>query len=197
MLGSNNLKDTMQERIDIKPILESDIENILLIADDVFGKGYIGREELATFLNNDDKFCKVAKIEGIVVGFGLTEICEAQNLYQIILKDYDWIENFVSKERPIAVMKTFAVRTDYQKKGIGTQLIIKSLEKLSNISVDLLAVCWEHDKDVELGTILDQFGMNPIRKIAGYWHKDSVLRNYTCASCGTPPCNCSALIYAK
>ena len=181
----------------INSLTENDFAEVLSIANDAFGDDYICKSTLFEYLSNDKGIGLVSRVNGTIVGFSLSRICELHELSSLVLSASEWFDEQFAENTPVGVINSIAVHPNYQKKGVGSGLIEKSVEKLSRVSKNLLSVCWEHNNTVNLASILNRFGFDPIHKIEQYWYNDSILKDYSCKFCGRPPCRCNAVLYVK
>ncbi|MBL4653485.1 MAG: GNAT family N-acetyltransferase [Flavobacteriales bacterium] len=181
----------------ISRLLETDFEELLIIADAILGKNYITQRELENYIGNPSKICFVARTRGEMSGFQQIQICHYNELMTLALSEKSWFNLQFSHNLPIGVLKTIAISTKFQKQGIGTILTKKSLEVLTKSTNNILSICWVLNGVVPYSRILIGCGLAELRKINSLWKKDSLAKKYDCTCCGKPPCLCNAIIYTS
>lgn len=185
----------MSTTTNTRPFTIDDFEDIIRIANKRLGEGYITTDELNAYVSVKDKIGIVATSNSKIVGFALAHICNRTEAILLILKEHDWFAKQFTNKDSIGILKTIAVDSAFSNQGIGTLLTRHRIEIIKKKTTSILAISWEHKKNLANTKMLEHFGLSLKRKIKNYWKKDSLLKTYTCETCGTPPCKCSALIY--
>jgi len=192
---SIKIKNLQQKINTISSLKDNNINEVLIIADKLFGYNYLTKPELQNYINDNDKIGIVSKNDRKITGFQLMQIGKPENIIATMLCEQKWFRKQFSKYKLIGVLKTLAVKEEYHNQGIGTLLTKKSLEILRKKTDLIISVCWDNNGDNSISKILKKFNMKLIRQINEYWKDDSIKKNYSCKICGAPPCRCNALIY--
>ena len=179
----------------ISLLTNNDIDSLLIIADKLFGCGYLSKNELQRYINNKTKTCIVARKNDKIIGFQLMQIINPAEITSLALKEPQWFKKQFSNCDSIGVLKTLAVKDEFKNQGIGTLLTTESIKILRKKSNCILSICWDKKEDTIVSNILEKCGMTQVRKIPEFWKNDSIERNYSCNICGAPPCTCDAIIY--
>jgi len=181
-------------RIEIAKLSEADFGAILRISDLQFGASFIRVEQLSERVGKEDNL--TAKIDGELIGYVLSQFVEPSTIDLIFNRKEVNLTRYFEKTHSICWIESIVVDPRYSGRGIGKKLIAK----LMSLSVDdhqtFLSVVWKHEKGSPLETIYEGLGFKLVQHIPNYWHADSLEKGYACYYCGTPPCQCAALIYA-
>jgi ribosomal protein S18 acetylase RimI-like enzyme len=181
--------------VSISLLTESKINAVIAIADEALGKGFLGSIELRNYIEAENRACYVSETNGSISGFLLTVVCKHHRLQKFALADSFWFRKRFSKLPMVGVVKTIAVSSVNRNQGIGTLLAKKSVEILQERTSNIISLCWEQQNGNPILHILEAHGMKQVRKIEGFWSEDSIINQYDCKACGSPPCKCNALIY--
>lgn len=179
----------------ISRLNKSHFSELISIAKNSLGKGYITLSELRSYLEEDSKVCLVAKTKGKISGFQLMKRCNPSDLNVLANSQKIWFRSRYKNYSSFGVLKTLVVLPENQKQGIGTMLTKKSIEILQESSKKIISICWENDGVAPVLGLLQKFGMKQINRFDLFWAKDSLEKKYRCIICGEPPCKCSAFIY--
>lgn len=161
-------------KVVLRNISEKDFKSIIQLSNTIFGNSYITEKELQIYVNSKSNFGIVAFNENTFCGFILYEIIAQKT----------------------GLIKSIAVKEDFQGKGIATDLISKAIIQLKETTTQIQAVTW-HYPDNHLIKILKKHNFNLVKTIPNYWKEDSLKRNFECKICGKPPCMCSAQIWKR
>jgi|GEM_PF-841062 len=189
------ISNPKQKTKTIRPLKDDDINEILIIADKLFGYNYLTKPEVQSYINDNDKISIVSGNDVEITGFQLMQIGKPENIIATMLSEQEWFRKLFSKHQLIGVLKTIAVKEECHNQGVGTLLTKKSLEILKKKTDFIISVCWDNNGENSITKILEKFNMKLIRQIDEYWKDDSIKKNYSCKICGAPPCRCNALIY--
>lgn len=111
--------------------------------------------------------------------------------------DRQWLDQAFPHAGPIGYRKITAVCPSFTGKGIGSRLVSEGMRLLQEKTSAVVSVAWKSTKGVHIGSQAREHGWQHLLKVENYWQQDSLEKQYTCASCGHPPCKCSAVVYAK
>ena len=179
----------------IKLLAIDDFDDLLIIADELFGRGYLTKAELQNYVDGNTKTGIVTKTRNEIIGFQLVQTTNLSGIKSLALNEQQWFQEQFSGYSSIGVLKTLAVKDDFRNQGIGTLLTTESIKILRKTSDCILSICWDKKDDASISTILKNCGMRQIREINEFWKEDSLKRNYSCKICGKPPCRCNAIVY--
>jgi len=177
------------------PAKEEHYAAIVKIASARLGNNYITRQGLCELLGSGAK-CIVAvdKVTKKVLGFSIfTRV------------DYDEVMS-MTKNRPvpelngetgIGYIKTVAVGSSYSGKGIGMDLIKRSMQILkSEGATSYISTAWKHAGITNVASLLKSVGFERSFELEEYWTQASIDEGFECPHCGNP-CHCSCVIYTK
>ena len=173
------------------------INQIILLSNNSFGEGFLNNHFLNQFINSSQKIGFVSLENKKVIGYILFETLTQGKFIDEVLLEKDWFDYNFKDQDKVQLIRQILVSKHYQNKGIASQLIKESLNQTNNSLNTTCCIAWKKEDSPFLQNILlkTQFDFN--LTIANYWHEDSIIKNYTCSVCGTPPCNCSAEVYIR
>ncbi|MEX0966154.1 MAG: hypothetical protein WD077_02875 [Bacteroidia bacterium] len=182
----------------IQHLAPQHIDDLLKIAEEQLGSGYLNPHFLKSHLDDDNLIALVALVGDEVAGFSLMELCSVDDLAKKVEVERSWLDiNFVNFD-PIGYRKITAVKKSLSGRGIGSLLVAAGMAELQKHSKAVVSVAWKSsDGGVHIGKLAQKHDWIPMREIAHYWREDSIKNQYSCSSCGQPPCTCSAVVYAK
>ena len=179
-------------------IREEHIPEVLDIANTQLGKHYLKADEIRSYMKNASQCVDVALNErGQVVGFNMVNTIFNKGLERFIIKGKDEIINYFPDKSFVHWHKILCVHKDHQKKGVGTILFEFTYDRINPITEFWIGCAWASGKKIHVGNIFLRHGFTKKNEIDNYWYEDSFLKNYQCANCGNPPCECSAFIFIK
>jgi ribosomal protein S18 acetylase RimI-like enzyme len=174
--------------IEIQNINRKHFYEIINLSDHVFGEGYIKEELLELYIKSEIKFGYVAIYNSKFSGFILN---------QITLENLNKNLNFeLSEQDKIGVIKSIAIKDQFQKKGIARKLIEKSLKAFGETIKKIICIAWDNP-DNHLINLLNKFNFTYCQTIPEYWKNESLISKFKCKKCGKPPCSCTAQIWVK
>jgi len=188
----------MQETISysLSFLEEKHLPTLLSICEQQLGLGFLERTLLETYLSTDNKFCHVVLQENQVVGFSLMEVSPRAQIAQNMRQAEEWFLNFFSAYDKIGYRSLTAVDQGFEGKGVASFLVEKGLEFLSTKVSVVVCDAWK-SKHTHIGSILERNGCEPLKEVPHFWTTESIQQNYQCSFCGAPPCECTAVIYAR
>jgi len=155
--------------IRIRDMQSADTVEIFAIADMQLGKNYITIDDLS--------------VRNVIV---------AEDV--VLQKSVGFCLSYVG-QRGDAYVRTVAVNPDYSGRGIGTDLVAKSVEYLKcSGAKKIMSPLWKHDGIVNSEVIFRRNGFVPVHEIPDYWLKDSIEKGYSCPVCGKG-CHCTCVMY--
>jgi ribosomal protein S18 acetylase RimI-like enzyme len=135
---------------------------------------------------------------GRIVGFCLNAVFTPDELDEYLHVDLAELPEAMQAADEIGVIRTIAVKQSYHGRGIGTELVEASIQHCYSISNPVIcAIGWKDEGTVSIGGVLERLEFDRIAEYGKYWHEDSLEHDYECQTCGDPPCNCSAVLYAR
>lgn len=145
------------------------VDIVLDIADEAFGRGYISKADLKEF-------------SPIVVEELETEEVKGFTLARIT-------------ERGEGIIKAVAISPENRGRGYGTKLLEFLMDKLPTP----ISVCaWQKsgEPDAAISPLLLSAKFELTGSVEEYWFADSVTRDYDCTHC-KGKCRCTAKMYIK
>lgn len=176
------------------PLAMEHVEDILALAEEQMGKGFLQKETLLQHLHQVDHFGQVVVEEGRVLGFSLMEIVDRKSLAQRMKGAEQWFLAYFAAYEQLGYRSLTAVAATAQGRGIGSCLVKEGLALLSQKVPVVVCDAW-HSSHPSAGHVLLQNGYKALRKFPHYWREESLQQGYTCSHCGAPPCQCTAVIY--
>ncbi|MFP5471068.1 MAG: N-acetyltransferase family protein [Bacteroidia bacterium] len=150
---------------------ELDIDALLVISEQSFGKDFHTKSYFLNAINGKDNKCYVYQEEQDIYGFATVFILE--DGYKI---------------------DAIAVEKNHREKGIASQLFEEILFDFGDNNIQVLV--WRESPEGNLETICERFGFVKKQVFDNYWYRDSVEKAYSCLRCGSP-CYCTAILYQK
>jgi ribosomal protein S18 acetylase RimI-like enzyme len=179
---------------------EDFIPSTIAISDDQLGKDYVTIDSLQQSITGDSKnFAKVAvNQKEEVIGFCVCSILTSDEIINTIRIPPIEFPNALRYSKSIGMIRVVVVKETFQRRGVGYALVCDCIEKLIKNNVTALcSVGWYSSKGVNIRGILSTLNFNEIKVVPNYWKEDSIAKKYRCRDCGEPPCECSAIIYAR
>ena len=182
----------------IETLKKQDASECAAIFDITLGKNYIESDKILSMLNDDKFFCLKSSVNNQIVGVNIACIMSFSAAMDYLKLTTCKIPAIMKKNNQIAILKTAAIKEEYQRKGLGG-LFIKSMEKLFSEKgvYYVFSVAWQHDGIEKSGPLLQKNGYKSLCVIKDYWLKDSLQEGFSCPVCGNHGCHCSANIYFK
>jgi diaminopimelate decarboxylase len=177
-------------------IKKSHIPSILSICEDQLGNGFLAPDLLASYLDHASKYCHVVLVDQEVVGFSLMEISPCAQIAQKMKQAEAWFLSYFAAYDKIGYRSLTAVNKKYEGKGVASFLVEQGLDFLSNKVAVVVCDAWKSEH-THIGSILERNGCEPLKEVPHFWTTESIQQNYQCGFCGAPPCECTAVIYAR
>lgn len=178
----------MADKIIIQLLQSNHFPQVIALANEQLGDGYITDHFLQSFWNNTAAHVKVILDQDEVIGF-----------YIVYLHPV-WLQEDLktSDSQNFAVLKTIVVSEQYQRRGIGNLLMEDFLNwSKTNHFQQLFSIAWQRKESVPVENLLRKNGFEITHAIVNYWQQESEMQQYTCPECGQPPCTCTAVIFKK
>ena len=135
---------------------------------------------------------------GEIVGFCIGGVFSQEELRSYLLINPAQLPEGLKHAEKIGVVRTVAVREEYQGLGIGTDLVGRCIDECQARDCEAMSsVGWEANGQVNIGGIMERFGFSTVSRFEDYWHDHSLEQEYECQICGHPPCTCPAVVYAS
>lgn len=171
----------------------ADTLSILRIADDQLGTGYVDHESVAS-VEGTCGFSLVAELDGEVVGFAFCLRLDRDEAAKMTRQS---APRYLRYADTVGVIKTVAVTKRLQGRGVGSALAQASIERFrAEGTRALFSIAWKTDSGINIAGVLEGQGFSQVAEIPGYWREDSLDSSFECPECGTPPCECAAVIYS-
>lgn len=181
--------------MNFRRIEHKDIDNIKTIIDVSFGKNYLTKEHINSYINNPNNQGYCLTQDDILIGFISLKLISKDNLYDYFLTEKDKLFGFFNTLKTFAVIEQVVIAPSYRKKGYSTFLLNNALVQLSKQADCFICICWIKNEPNLMQKLLLKNDFKLIKEIPNYWKNDSLKKNYQCVICGEPPCKCKAEIY--
>lgn len=175
---------------------EKHLSEILTICEQQLGNGFLEAAVLQTYLNSENKFCHVVLYAQQVIGFSLMEISTRTTIAQKMKNEENWFLRHFAAYNQIGYRSLTAVAKDFEGNGVASFLVKKGLIFLSTKVPVVVCDAWKSNK-THIGSILKRNDCEALREVPYFWTAESIKQQYNCTICGTPPCQCTAIIYAR
>jgi len=189
---------------------DSLIQKAVEIYEQGLGQKYITKEALIKYSEDKDKYILI----GAMVGNDLAGVMVAYPMepHEYGKYDFELFENEVPdlfKGYKVGLIKSVSVEKRYRRRGIGTQLIIESMQRLKERGCDLyFAVSWVSGLRDSSSSVFKDLKFTDAAYIPNYWTEDSKKRdektgevigfNYTCPVQGEgKACVCPAIFFFR
>ena len=181
----------------IEDLNERYIPEAMAISKVEFGSDYLSEKEFMDCIRKEDVFCKVAVLDGEVIGFcicrlfGPNEVDEELKLPES--KERDMMMSF----RRIGLLDAITLRSDMQGHGYGMAIAKECNRIMISKGADVTcAMAWKSIRGTtNAKRLLENLGMKESIAIQGYWNLmvDSP-EGHHCPHC-EPPCKCYGVLY--
>lgn len=173
---------------------QKDVHAILTIANIQLGDGYIQ----ACDLQRDRSVSLIARISEDVVGFCLGTIITKSELHAK-LPQLKWQNmNVFDSEALFGLVNSIAVDAPSKKLGVGHELMERCIAELTELDASIVfMIGWQSSEGVNIRSLANRNGFSELFEMPNYWRDDSLAHQYLCPTCGSPPCNCAAVLFVK
>lgn len=177
---------------------QNHITEIILLADDELGVGFLTKKNIINYLKCKNTFCIAAWSNGNLVGFSIIKILSSKKfIAKNVLSQKSIFLKVLKSEQSIAYRMHTVVKKNFQKKGIATALIHYAEQNIYK-NVDLiLSVAWVKNKQCLMEKTLIRNNFKKVCELNNYWRTDSIKKKYICSECKKIPCNCNAILFLK
>jgi len=96
----------------------------------------------------------------------------------------------------LADLNQILIEEKYQKQGVGTKLMEKSIQELKKKNIEtMIAHAVECNGNINSKKLLKNFGFKELSRVQNYWN--SVYPNHYCKQCDSKNCYCGVVVYMK
>jgi ribosomal protein S18 acetylase RimI-like enzyme len=188
------------KRLDIKirKAVRADTMTIVNLLDQELGEGWLTVEDIHKAIDEDLLY--VAAHNKKIAGFTLLRMLKTGDL-EVELKGHPYkiprdLQHADSSET-IGFIEAIATDPAYQRRGIGTKLVEKSICVLQKNGAEIITAMGWKTKDVHIGPTLLAQGFKERVEFENFWLEESKKEPYDCPECGAPPCYCGAVLFSK
>ena len=180
----------------------SDLDGTLSVLGNALGARYVSREELATYVGRPDRAAFVATgKDGQVHGAATADLPDdSSNVLELLPLDARPRILALIPELEFnrtALLRSVAVSPKARGNSVGTGLIKAAVEALWDMgATSIISIGWTDLDGCHIQGPLEAMGFEEQGDLAGFWHDDSVSKNYQCPTCGQP-CSCIARVFFK
>ena len=186
----------------IGAIHANDVSEVLQIAEQQLGDAYL---EASSLKQSGKNVALCTRVDDCVIGFATGKLLETSDflgkLEERVSADSQKAKQLTRRldgEHEIGFVASAAVKPEYAGRGLGAELIGRTITALEDLGANVLvATAWRSNAGVQAGSILEYRGFRKLFEIEKYWEKDSLQHQYSCPTCGAPPCQCSAVVYIR
>ncbi len=158
-------------------------------------EGYRGANYLEVPLVSEHT-CLVARQQGTIVGFVLFTQGEAVSA---ATRRHLVAEGLAAPMEGVAWIKDVVVApTAAGGNAVEQGLLAAAVGQLNQQAAALvLLAAWISPDGISLDALARRQGFHILGGLPSHWREASLARGYRCRVCGTPPCECNAVLYAK
>ena len=170
---------------------------MLHLLDQELGEDWIYLEDIDRAI--DDDYLYVADYDGKIIGFTLLRMLDFK-AFEKELKGHEYkiprdIE-IAAKHDALGFIEAIATDPAFQKRGIGSKLIQKSLDVLQARGAEMVcALGWKTEK-VHIEPAMNIFEFSKRHEFEKFWYEESIEKNEKCHYCGLP-CTCGSVLFTK
>lgn len=179
----------------VVPLEAAHAAAVLDIADAQLGAGYLSPAQLERHYQAPDAFGQVVLDEGRVLGFSLMDIRSRAALAQHFHTVGGWFDAYFAAYDRIGYRSVTAVAPSAQGQGVGSALVREGLRLLREQVPVVVCDAWQAEH-TPIVRVLTRHGYRLLRTVPNFWTAQSLEETYACATCGAPPCHCTAGVYA-
>ena len=196
MVDTNKTQIFSLEKITITSFQEQFKDELLAISDQQFGKSFLDENAINYYTSN--KYCKViiATDENHLAGFSILEFCTFEEAMSSLNIKLTWFHESINLNDIVCIRRHMAVHPGILNSGVGTKLLEEGQKMAHGKAKAVLSIAWENTNTTPMKKLLEKFSFQKISELNNYWFNESLERNYSCGLCGSPPCTCSAIVYA-
>lgn len=172
----------------IRPFSRGDFPQIVLIADEGLGKGYVKSDDM----NARNTWVMIR--DDMIIGFCKSPVYSAEEFIHEISSQSKLPDEVTSAKR-ILFFKTVAIHENYRMNGLALRFVRDVYRQNRNVSVAGLK--WQRKGKEIRHSLTEQLGTKLVAVLPEYWKGESEKIRFTCPECGDPPCLCPAYLYFK
>lgn len=184
--------------IHIRRAKKKDIIKILHLACNTLGDGYISDQDLLDHL--EKSYVYVALHQKKIIGFALCRTIPKNGLMTELKNNKYTLPSdlkMANRNGTIGLLQSIATDPQFQGKGVGRRLVDRCLSALERAGAkQVLSVGWKTDT-IHIGTVLSSCGFAERKTFKAFWKDESLQKQYDCPQCGTPPCECEAVLFSR
>jgi ribosomal protein S18 acetylase RimI-like enzyme len=169
------------------------VEHLLAVS---FGNGFMVASAIDKFVDQLNYNGLVAVSDNLIMGVALARIFPIDEIKDHLKLDTDQVQEIFPVQSKIGIIHSMAILPRFTGKGIGLALMVERMKWFDQSCEAVICMCWEESNGA-MAKLLIRNGFQHILRIPEYWKADSLSAPFNCASCGSPPCLCSASIYVK
>ncbi len=176
----------------IEKLLPIDVLTVNLLADKVFGKGYLTKSYFLNAIESRNFQGYVLRENTKVIAFCIVYKAKREDLI-VKLKD-DSLDNYFSEQ--LICLDTIVVSDAYRRKGLASLLIKKVIE--DNIDATIYLNAWKQNGFVNLASVINKFGFRLYKEYLDIWKLECELNQFVCPSKKEGEnCCCSSVLYYR
>lgn len=200
IISSGKYDLSKETAIEIKMIEKKDIDEILNFSQDLFGEGYITNIDSYMDSRNSISLVAIDIIKNKIVGYSLSQKCSQSSLAEIIketkIQDHDLKR--ADNNNTLGIIKTIAVKPEYQGKGIGRKLIVQSEAGLEKLDVSTIIIpAWRYGDNVNIANTLLSLNYKQFKSNNSHWKSECERNLFSCPKKTKNRCVCGVDFYKK
>ena len=175
------------------------ITQIVAIGNEELGEGFLNYLEVMNILKEKTTYiCKVALMDKVLLGFCLCKLVDRSEICEYLQIKQSDLPHYVLCADRIGVLKTIAVNRKSQHRGIGYALAFEAYNEMVKNNIQAISsIAWKNGDKINAHGVLTAIGLHSYIEIESFWKDSSIKEQYNCPACGSPPCQCSAVLYFK
>lgn len=173
------------------------IKQVVNLANERFGKGYINEKKLLDYITSDKLFGTliINKKNNNLLGYAIfleKTLNDVKTDLKLSPKDIDNITEGLNEN--LCYIKSIALKKEYEKIGLGSKIFVETINKAIDKSLKIgICPAWKRKNEVPLKNVLLKSGFKYYNTVPLLWIDD---KEYECVEC-KGPCCCDGEIYYK
>ena len=185
------------DQVHIRVMRKEDMDAVLSISSSQLGPSYLNETELQNYFTDEFSRIPVLIHNDRLIGYSIIHVVEKSKMDAYSSAPIAEFFSDLKEDEKVQLRKTTAIHPDYSGKGLGRFFIEHTMKEYGTDCRLIISVNWKRGAVIPMRKISSQMGMSESFEIKNYWHDDSITKQYYCPECHEPPCECSAVLFAK
>ncbi|MCL2055768.1 MAG: GNAT family N-acetyltransferase [Oscillospiraceae bacterium] len=175
------------------PYNEDFEQDVMRIANDGFGEGYMGTRKIKSLAAGGGPFY-VASVSGNIVGYCCFQYISAAECAKSLKLPEGLLLEYSGGCGNVCLTRTMAITDSYRKSGIASELFSLCLNDARDAGMpSAWGGAWKIGDEIPMRRIFLANGFSCYGEIPMIWYEET---DYKCSVCNGP-CRCTGVIYYK